>query len=449
MDKIKHNTVYDIMLYQAYIDTIQYHLEKNTGWIQWTLLRDIKEAPGALSLIDSRGLHNNLPDYFDFMISIMKNNSYWLFLLNQNNDILEGKHRVSALKKLLKHNIIGEKTKLLTSTMTHEQNDHLLTVFIPSTIPASYFESFNNSILKDSPVTIDNTSSQFITYNNNKYSLQKMTVFNFMYLYNLILRDYLIDNQKVPNNLCLQSVAFDYTTSIPNSIAKITELKKNITDRYVDEKFWVEQANTEDKMWLYKYYYDLVSGSEHRTNQHQQTIYRDIPYSEINNKFGRSEVKHSPFNWFANLSHEEKRKLVNVVAKHNFPFVIFLQSTFKIISPLSQAVMDLITYGINLQKISPDIKLKIIMIEHGDMPDVVYRFPNFIPTPRVVPLSHYFTDWSVYDWHYEHVVIDDKPMTELSVHAYFMALYWYEYVLWNNIEDISKLDKRLESIVRS
>lgn len=436
-------------IYQAYIDTIQFHLENSTGVIKWSLASELKPVPSPLSLIDQGNDAHNIPDYFDFMLSLIENNSYWLFLIDPKKNILEGKHRLSALQTLIKYNIVGQHTKIMTATMNTEHQDKLIDVFFPTQGLDNYLIDVSRKRFPKETLIYNEQNPITIVYNYRNYRVEKLTVYEFMVIYNTALKQAFINNSDVIKPISLNSVRFKFIDSKKSTIERLVAWKTKLIQEHQPNSFWQQTATTNDHIKLYQMYLELLQTAESQTNQDGNSLYRTVRWIDLTNDYNLTNQASPIYDWFSPLDQTEKDRLVDTVVKYNFPFVILIQNPWNYISALSRAVVNLIAHGVNTKKIPSSISLKVIVVDKIDQPNVDYHFPHTLLTPDYIPIKHYLIDFLVYDWHQNSYIVNDLPFTEISHRFFDIALHWYEQVLWQYIDVISQLDTKLNTIIWS
>lgn len=435
-------------IYQAYIDTVRFHIDSNSGVIMSMPINQITEVPAALSLIDFGNEFHNIPDYFDFMASLIKNNSYWLFSIDKDNNALEGKHRMSALHTLMKHKMIGSNTAVLTGVMESERDDTRIDVFLPNSSLGDYVISMAHKRFKKQNIIFNTENIQTRIFNGIEYRVEQLTLHEFMAVYNICLKNDFINNNNISKEVALNSILFDFVYSEPKTLVLISNWKQGVINKHNRyDSYWSNNTTPQLYQHLYGTYTGLLEQAEYDTNQEGNSIYRIIPWADLQIEYNIKKLASPLFDWFTPLTETEKKDMVNIVAQHNFPFVIFLQTYYGHISALSTSIMSLLQYGVDHGILSSDFALKVIVVHKQDRPDVHYCFPGTIPTPNLIPIQPYLIDFIVYDRYAQSYTQDGIPMLDLSARFFDTALHWYEHLLWKNISQLATSSNKIQSII--
>lgn len=210
-------------------------------------------------------------------ISLLKENSHWLFLLHPNKNILEGKHRIEALHLLQTLKIIGSNTSVLAGTMQDEDDDLPCWVFLPTDIPDSYYEL--PVLNKLYPIKF--TKEAIVHVNGSRYYLMPInSLYHFMRFYNYLLRDVFVNTSAFKREYSLQSIRFELTQEVMPSIRRTQALYKNIQKNYQETKFWYN-PNSSSVLRLYDEYYNLVTKMQHDTEQNGSMWLKKVRFLSI------------------------------------------------------------------------------------------------------------------------------------------------------------------------
>lgn len=407
---------------QYYVDNIHWlYQEKKLRYVPLYTMENIVPVwtPPNLNKFIS------VKNVFDLAESLIINNTVWMFGDKVREDgkrsVREGRHRFAALKLLEKIGAITSRTKILSIEEVPHQR---YTWLFP--INTQYHHRLN---LKDL------SFQEVITWNNQKYAVQKNSSYEETTLYYHWCALHKIINHDsfyIDANPKIDIISFDFVISRDDALEKLNSFRNQIIDSYKKDSY-----NTKDYPYLYKHFYDFVQTSrrmkQSKQNQSLTTIKR---INEI-----KIAWDHYPevFNAWNNTTTPHKIAQLNFIKEQNYPFPVVLWG-YRLASDLSAYIVALLQWGIKKDIIDPNIKLLCLRNESG-------KTPGRILCPNAIPLNTYIQN-------YEGIKTcplvqkNDLNFIELKPYHYIIMLNTTYAVLQPFFQDIEFINgEKLEAII--